>query len=236
MQRPSRLDGLVVVGFTRSMSEQRAPHQRTIQAVCKRINEAVAYLQKDDAEAALTPLLNAIDAIAGRGRSDYKAWLSKRMNIISLCFFSLGAHSFSNVNIPYLPLSNSMKKPDEHGTVPLQEVIYHLIRCGLVHDCSLPKQIQDNKTAAYQYDHKTGTMYLSYQNLATGLLMALLMDIPQGQSALIQGDVRGYPLAHLCNLPDAEMLAMLRSFWPAKSEYPSPSVVFLKDSPSPEGD
>lgn len=206
------------------MSEQqpdseRAPDQRTIRAVCKRINEALAYLLKEDAEAALTPLLNAIDAVAGQGRSKYKGWLSKRMNIISLCFFSLGGHSFSNVNLPHLPLSDSIKKPDEHGTVPFQEMIYHLIRCGLVHDCSLPKQIQDNKTAAYQYDHKTGTMYLSYRNLATGLLMALLMDIPQERSAQIQGDVRGYPLAHLCGLHDAEMLAMLRSFWPAKPTY-----------------
>lgn len=204
---------------------------RKLQAVCKRINQAVAYLVNDDAEAALTPLLLAIDAASGDGRAAYKSWLAARMRIVSLCFYRLG-WSFAKVNLPHLPINPRMKNPDEHGTIPFEELIYHLIRCGLVHDCALPEQIQDNKTAAYRYDPESGTMYLSYRNLARGLLMALLMDIPKDLSGSIQGNIAGYPLTKLCGLPEADMMAMVRCLWKAKIPDPAPSIVFAKTTPS----
>jgi hypothetical protein len=222
------------------MSEQqpdpeRTADQRTIQGVCKRINEAVTHLRKNDAEAALIDLAIAVDATAGQGGKAYKDWLAARIEIISLCLFQLHGHSFEAVRFPDL-FGNPKMRPDEHGTVSLQEIIYHVVRCCLLHDALLPEQLRDNKNPNElpRYDSNAGILSLSYHNVAMGLVMALLIEIPQERSRQIQGDVRGYPLAHLCGLSHTEMLAMLRSFWPPKSAYPSPSVIFLKDPPPPE--
>ncbi|MBN2448609.1 MAG: hypothetical protein JXO22_17925 [Phycisphaerae bacterium] len=207
-------------------------NQRQIEGVCKRINEAYAYLVNDDAEAALSPLLNSIDAVSGTGRSRFKDWVSKRMRVISLCFFSLGGHSFGSVRIPHLQINKQMMKPDEVGTVPFEEAIYHLLRCSLVHNCALPEEIQDIRNTSYQYDDDTGIMHLNLHRLAIGFLMALLVCIPEQHATRIQGDLNGYPLARLCGLSDADMLTMLRSFWPAESHHPSPTVVFMKHNPT----
>lgn len=205
--------------------------ERELQAVCKRINQAVVYLASKDAEAALTPLLLAIDALSGDGGMAYKSWLAARMRIVSLCFWRLG-YSFKKVNVPHLPINSRMKAPDEHGTIPFEELIYHLVRCGLVHKCTLPEQIQDNKTSAYRYDPKSGTMYLNYHNLAQGLLMALLVDVPKELSGSIQGSIAGYPLTNLCGLPEKDMVVMVRCLWKAKVPDPAPSITFAKRTTS----
>ena len=184
-----------------------------LNAICKRISEAADYLIRNDAEAALTPLLNIVDALAGNGRSAYKAWIASHMDVISLCFFNLGGHSFANVNLPHIGSNPQMKKPGLHGTVPFEEIIYHLIRNGLVHDCSIYSGIRDIQEASYQYDPSNGIMYLNFNNLAMGLLMAILMDIPEQKSSCISGHVTGYHLSNLCGLNSSEMKTMLRSFY-----------------------
>lgn len=41
------------------------------------------------------------------------------------------------VNVPNIAL-----KTDEKGYVDMEQIIYHVLRCGLVHECNIEKTIQ----------------------------------------------------------------------------------------------
>lgn len=45
------------------------------------------------------------------------------------------------VNVP-----NKALKPDQDGYVDMEQIIYHVLRCGLVHECDIDKTIQFTDT------------------------------------------------------------------------------------------
>jgi hypothetical protein len=103
-------------------------------SVHKRINEAHEYLAHGDPEAALTPLMNAIEGISRGGRRRFKDWVADRTSIISDCLLDCGP----STRILMLPVHSDnrfISPPDEHGSTSLEEIIYHLMRCGLDHKC-----------------------------------------------------------------------------------------------------
>lgn len=47
----------------------------------------------------------------------------------------------SNIKIK-VNVSNSNLKLDENGYVNMEQIIYHVLRCGLVHQCEIDKTVE----------------------------------------------------------------------------------------------
>ncbi len=177
----------------------------------KRINEAIRHLEENDPEAALTPLLNSVNAVSGRGgRSDYKKWLSVKMPIISCCLLD-GGPSAEALHLPIESTNQEMAKPDSHGSIPLQEILYHLVRCELDHNCEVSDSIQDTRDCSIHWDSDKKVLHLNFRKLAIGLLLSVLSEIPRNQSNQITGTVSGYELSHFCELETREVVNMIRA-------------------------
>ncbi len=179
-------------------------------SVHKRINEACDFLTCGDPEAAFTPLLNAIDAVSGGGRSRYKRWLGNRMPIISNCLLDCGP-SAKTFQVPIQTTNPYIADPDEHGSIGLEEIIYHLMRCGLDHKCEVDPAVRENHDSSVRWDPATGKLNLNYSKLATGLLLAVVSAVPEREGQRIQGNVNGYPLRHFCGLEVQNVVTMMRT-------------------------
>ncbi len=92
----------------------------------------------------------AIDACASkqypnkRNAERYKLFLKKHFSTI--CRYGFPGIEASciriKVNIPCIEL-----KPDSNGYVDMEQIIYHVLRCGLVHECNIEDTIQFTDTS-----------------------------------------------------------------------------------------
>ena len=176
-------------------------------SVYKRTNEAYDYLCRGDAEAALTPLLNAVEAMSGGGKSRCKQWLAEKMPIISNCLLDCGL-SARVLKLPVASDNKQIAAPDEHGSVALQEIIYHLVRCGLDHRCEIDLGVKDNDTSSIRWDNDV--LHLHFGKLATGILLALISDISPAEAEQVKGVVNGYSLQNFCGLSVRNVVTMAR--------------------------
>lgn len=188
-------------------------------SVHKRINEAHDYLARGDPEAALTPLLNAVDTMSGGGRTRYKRWVAGRMPIISNCLLDCGP-SAKTLKVPVDTDNECIAEPDEHGSTGLEEIIYHLIRCGLDHRCEVDPAVRDNHQSSVRWNPATRTLHLHYGKLATGLLLALVSALSEHEGQRIRGGINGYSLRHFCGLEVEDVLTMVRTL----AKQPTPTV------------
>ena len=69
----------------------------------------------------------------------YKLFLKRHFSTI--CKYGFPGIQATNIRIKVnVPDSNLI--PDENGYVDMEQIIYHVLRCGLVHDCSIEKTIR----------------------------------------------------------------------------------------------
>ncbi|WP_294358554.1 hypothetical protein [uncultured Clostridium sp.] len=73
----------------------------------------------------------------------YKSFLKEHFSTICRYGFpGVQANSIRiKVNVPNVHL-----KTDKNGYVDMEQIIYHVIRCGLVHECNIEKTIQFTDT------------------------------------------------------------------------------------------
>ena len=87
----------------------------------------------------------AIDATASKfypdkkGNERYKLFLKDRFRTLSEVGFP--GISADNICIKLNTVIENLK-PDKNGYVNIEQIIYHLIRCGLVHQCDLEQSIE----------------------------------------------------------------------------------------------
>lgn len=101
-------------------------------------------------EEALCLVCVAIDACSSKQYTDkrnaerYKLFLKKHFPTI--CRYGFPGIQAGNirikVNIPSIEL-----KPDCNGYVDMEQIIYHVLRCGLVHECNIEQTIQFTDTS-----------------------------------------------------------------------------------------
>ncbi len=110
-------------------------------SVADRIIEACDKLQAKDLEGALIPISIALDATAKReygkqGRGSYKDFIRSNMRLItrSGCGPSIG-----NIQVRFAH-PEIKARPD--GTCTLEEILYHAVRCGLLHEAELGKDLR----------------------------------------------------------------------------------------------
>ena len=119
-------------------------------SIGKRVAEAVDKLAQNDAEGALLPISSAVDATATkhfnrRGRKSYKNFIRENLGLITKVGF--GA-SMMNVSFKY---DHPDLETGPDGVCTIQDILYHVVRCGLAHSAELPstlKFVDENKCQA----------------------------------------------------------------------------------------
>ncbi len=69
----------------------------------------------------------------------YKVFLKE--NFSDICELGFPGIIASNIKIK-VNVSNSNLKLDENGYVNMEQIIYHVLRCGLVHQCEIDKTVE----------------------------------------------------------------------------------------------
>lgn len=117
-------------------------------SIGKRVVEAIEKYFAGDAEGALIPTSIAIDATAQKfygkqGRGSYKQFLSDNLRLITRS--GLNGRVIANLNIA-VPDEFLAKWPDmktgPDNLCPIQDIFYHVVRCGLLHSGALPAQLK----------------------------------------------------------------------------------------------
>ena len=77
--------------------------------------------------------------ISKKNSERYKLFLKNNFSII--CKYGFPGIEASNIRIK-VNIPNIALKPDKNGYVDMEQIIYHVLRCGLVHECNIEKTIK----------------------------------------------------------------------------------------------
>ena len=127
-------------------------------------------------DVALALACSAVDATAAKTENKnwnnnkrYKSFLQKNMRIITTVGFpGISANGIKTkcINVPGL-------KTDKNGMVGIEAIIYHIIRCGLLHQCEIDSRIEfTEKTFLGDFNEK----FKIPSALVFGLLMSVILN------------------------------------------------------------
>ncbi len=138
-----------------------------------RVSDTIDKMEISDPEGALFQICAAIDATAktefGKsGGSSYKNFIHQNLGLITDIAF--GGCKILNLHLEY---DHPKLKKNTDGCVPVQEILYHVVRCGLYHDASLPKDLKF--TDERQIRTKDGVLVLP-SALIYGLIIAVVVS------------------------------------------------------------
>jgi hypothetical protein len=101
-------------------------------------------LEQGKYDVALSLACSAVDATAARvfpsknNNARYKSFLKDHMRIVTT-FGTPGVSAESIIikcaNVPGI-------QTDSKGEAPLEDILYHIVRCGLVHECELDQRLE----------------------------------------------------------------------------------------------
>ena len=113
-------------------------------SIGKRIEEAVEKMQRGDAEAALIPTSIALDATAKKEypqirRNDvaYKQFIRENFGFITKVAFR-----GTTIGALHVKFDHQDVRPGRDGTCSIEQILYHVVRCGLIHDGQIPKNLR----------------------------------------------------------------------------------------------
>ena len=138
--------------------------------VADRITEAIQKLQQKDFEGSLIPISIALDATAKReyGKKDgqtYKDFIKSNMRLITR---SGCGPSIANIQISFS--HPEIKNPRPDGTCTMDEILYHVVRCGLLHEAELGPTLRFEEGNSLRMDGQT-------QVLPSCLISGLLISV-----------------------------------------------------------
>jgi hypothetical protein len=142
--------------------------------VGRRVQEAIDHMEKGEIELALTAACIALDVTSQRyagapksGRAHFKKFVQDHLWLVTYVGFP--GLMASTVRVPFI---HPDVKPDAAGTVGIEDIIYHVIRCSLVHSDEKATRIVWNDHIALGLD-ANGDLVLS-KSLVWGILAALI--------------------------------------------------------------
>lgn len=145
-------------------------------SVGRRVQEAIDHMDKREIALALTPACIALDVTAQRytgtkrsNRESYKKFIQDHLWLIT--YMGFPGLMVTTVRVPF---SHPDVKPDAAGNVGVEDIIYHVIRCNLVHSDEKAAKIVWNKSIALGLD-PNGNLVLS-ENLVWGVLGAVVFS------------------------------------------------------------
>jgi hypothetical protein len=142
-------------------------------SVGKRVADTIDKMELGDPEGALFQICAAIEVTAktefGKSsRSSYKDFIHKSLGLITDIAF--GGRKILNLNLGY---DHPDLKKNADGCVAVQDIFYHVVRCGLYHDASLPDDLKF--TDEMQIRIKDGVLVLP-SALIYGLITAVVVS------------------------------------------------------------
>ena len=143
-------------------------------AIEDRVDRGFRSLAEKDYESALIAASIAVDATAKRERRNlsnnkaYKAFIKSNMPIITR--FSMGGTTvYGDFRLGW---TNPDVRADADGLVNLEQILYHVVRCGLVHEAELPSSVvicEENRIGS----NDQGQLILP-STIVVGLLVAVI--------------------------------------------------------------
>lgn len=160
-------------------------------SIGKRVAEAVDKMAQNDAEGALLPISSAVDATATKhfdrgGRKSYKGFIHENLGLITKV--GLGP-SIMNINLKYYH-PDLETGPD--GLCTIQDILYHVVRCGLAHSAEFPSTLRFVNENKFQVENDLLVLPAS---LIHGLIAAVVV-CPENADQMIPDNyelnVRGF--------------------------------------------
>jgi type I restriction enzyme S subunit len=177
---------LITAAVTGKIDVRNAAVQRS--GLAKRLINAAEYLfVREDPESALTPICNAIDRVAKEtyghsGRATYKRFISERMELITRVAFNGTAILNMNFAIPPIhdergtAIKPHVTDSNGIGLYSFQQIIYHLVRCRLDHDCEVADVLRDSGSGSGQIRMEEHALFVPFDAVALGLLFAVVSE------------------------------------------------------------
>ena len=142
-------------------------------SVSKRIEDAIDKMVAGDTESALIPVSIAVDATASqvyptkRNNQAYKDWLHDNLALITKV--GMGNVSMENIKLKY---NHDDLHPDDEGFCSVGQILYHVVRCGLLHKAELPNTLKFSSEGTIKIEGDTLTLGSSLLN---GLIVAVVV-------------------------------------------------------------
>ena len=156
-------------------------------SIGKRIAEAVEKSAKGDPESALLSVSIAIDATASKlygksGRSSYKKFIHENFALITKAAF--GSLTIGSLSIKY---AHPDIEPHPDGRCPIEDIFYHVVRCGLLHQAYLHSSIRF--TDKIHFSAKEGILTLP-NSIVVGLIVAVVAcPVNSGETSPVECSV-----------------------------------------------
>lgn len=144
-------------------------------SIGKRISEAFDRLVEADFEGAAIPVSIAVDATASRcypaakNNVAYKEWIRTNLSLIT----RVGMGNVSITNSWNFLYNHPDLKPDANGLCTLEQILYHVVRCGIVHDAQLPPNLRFGPPGTTTLQN--GTLTLS-SGVLVGMIYAVVVS------------------------------------------------------------
>ena len=133
-------------------------------------------------DVALSLACSAVDATAARvfpsksNNARYKSFLKDNMRIVTTFGtpgLSAGGIVIKCANVPGV-------KTDSNGMAPLEDILYHIVRCGLVHECELDQRLEfTERTQIGDFNEKFRVPFA----IILGLIAAVVLAKPNAQES-----------------------------------------------------
>jgi hypothetical protein len=163
-------------------------------SIAKRVAETVEKMAQNDAEGSLLPISSAVDATATkhfnrRGRKSYKDFIHENLGLITKVGFG---PSVMNINLKY---DHPDLETEPDGLCTIQDILYHVVRCGLAHSAELPstlKFVDENKIQV------ENDLLVLPSSLIYGLIAAVVVCPENTDQTIAENyglNVRGFQIA-----------------------------------------
>lgn len=140
------------------------------------ISSALILLEYKKYDAALSLISSAVDATARKMCPDeknnnvrFKEFLKRNMRVIT--FRGFPGILASGIRIKCTNIN--ILKTDKEGSVGIEDIIYQVIRCGLIHECEIYSRIEfTEETYIGNFDRK----FKIPKDLVYGLALAVILS------------------------------------------------------------
>jgi hypothetical protein len=144
-------------------------------SIGNRVAAALTAFSSNDTEQALHDICSAIDTTATKeagkgGRRSYEEFIRDNFVLISRTAFGVEG-TIGKLRIAY---NHPDITPDADGLCGIEEVVYHVVRCGLYHEASLPATLTFVQTNFIKCDR--GSTLVLPANLVKGLIAAVVVS------------------------------------------------------------
>jgi hypothetical protein len=169
-------------------------------AIEKRVSAALTALDAGDANQALHDICSAIEATCQKlygkgGRLNYKNFIADNLELITRSAF--GSMSVGNVRFSFDP---TLLAPGIDGMVGIEDIMYHLVRCGLYHNAEIPHGVKFEQSNSFLRMTSDGLVLPN--SLVLGFIIAVITcpanrDLMSTTNALLTVNFLGVPIDKL---------------------------------------